>query len=108
MPDIKTEKSLDYNYDPEADVMYVSFGTGEPSFADEVNDIFILERGVFSKMPTGFRILNFKKHKVRGVVIDIKRELKSTVKHEESQFLRYFKERTKQLQQGVESTLEKV
>ncbi len=48
-------------YDPEDDVYYISFGTGEPSYAEEIDDILLIELGIFTNMPTGFRILNFKK-----------------------------------------------
>src|SRR6266404_6737586 len=49
-------------YDPEDDVYYVTFKTGEPSCVVEYDDILMFEMGLFSKMPTGFRILNFKKN----------------------------------------------
>jgi len=48
-------------YDSEDDIYYVSFETGEPSYAEEIDDDIVIEMGIFTNMPTGFRILNFKK-----------------------------------------------
>jgi hypothetical protein len=45
-------------YDHENDVYYVSFGTGEPSYCLEVDDILLIEIGLYSGLPTGYRILN--------------------------------------------------
>ena len=50
-------------YDQEDDVYYVSFRTGEPSLTSEQDDALLIEVGMFSGMPTGFRILNYTKHK---------------------------------------------
>jgi hypothetical protein len=58
-------------YDQEDDTYYVTFKTGEPSYCIEVDDVILLELGVFSKLPTGFRLLNFKKNKVASVKIQI-------------------------------------
>jgi uncharacterized protein YuzE len=49
-------------YDENADVLYVSFGTGEPSNCEEVDDLVLFEVGLFSHRPTGFQIIGFKKH----------------------------------------------
>ena len=50
-------------YDKEGDVYYVTLKTGEPSVAVEHDDVLVMEMGIFTKMPTGFRILNYTKHK---------------------------------------------
>ena len=55
------------HYDQEDDIYYVGFKTGEPSHVVEVDDVLLVEVGMFSGMPTGFRILNFKKNKVPKV-----------------------------------------
>ena len=52
---------FDEYYDQEGDVYYVTFKTGEPSYSKEIDDILVLEMGIFTNLPTGFRILNFKK-----------------------------------------------
>ena len=45
------------NYDDEADVLYVSFGTGEPSYCDPLSSFLFLELGMFTDQPTGFRVI---------------------------------------------------
>ena len=54
-------------YNEEDDIYYVTFKTGEPPYCHEVDDTLILELGLFTNLPTGFRILNFKKSKVEIV-----------------------------------------
>lgn len=56
-----------YEYDKEGDVLYASFGTGEPSFCDNIDDIVIIEFGIYSGLPTGFRILDIKHHRIKNV-----------------------------------------
>lgn len=56
-------------YDPESDVFYVTFNTGEPSYVLEVDDVLLVEMGLFSHTPTGFRVLNYTKNKLAGVQI---------------------------------------
>ncbi len=50
-------------YDQEDDIYYVTVKTGEPSLVVEHDDKLLVEMGIFTRMPTGFRILNFTKHK---------------------------------------------
>lgn len=57
-------------YDREEDVYYVSFGTGEPSYCLEVDDMLVLEIGMFSNLPTGYRILNMSAHETRQVPME--------------------------------------
>ncbi len=56
-------------YDQEDDTYYVTFNTGEPSYCIELDDVLLLEVGVFTNLPTGFRILNYHKNKVKTVKI---------------------------------------
>lgn len=58
-------------YNEEDDVYYVTFKTGEPSYCHEIDDVFVLELGLFTNLPTGFRILNFKKNKVKTISIGV-------------------------------------
>lgn len=58
-------------YDQEDDTYYVTFKTGEPSYCIELDDVLLLEVGVFTNLPTGFRILNYQKNKVKSVKIKI-------------------------------------
>jgi uncharacterized protein YuzE len=64
-----------FDYDKEADVLYITLGTGEPSYCEEVDDILLVERGLLSNKITGFRILDVRHHgidkvglKVSGVI----------------------------------------
>lgn len=54
-------KKPSVDYDEEADVLYVTLGTGEPSYCEEVDDRLLVERGISSKDPTGYRIIHFKR-----------------------------------------------
>ncbi|HUI06809.1 MAG TPA: hypothetical protein VL486_07365 [Verrucomicrobiae bacterium] len=55
------------HYDQEDDIYYVTFKTGEPSIVEEIDDVLLMEIGIFTGMPTGFRILNFNKHNIAQV-----------------------------------------
>ncbi|MBU0614122.1 hypothetical protein KJ766_02460 [Patescibacteria group bacterium] len=56
-------------YNEEDDVYYVTFKTGEPSYCYEIDDVLALELGLFTNLPTGFRMLNFKKQKIASIEI---------------------------------------
>ena len=58
-------------YNEEDDVYYVTFKTGEPSYCLEMDDVLLVEMGLFTNLPTGFRILDFKKHKINAVQIRV-------------------------------------
>jgi hypothetical protein len=60
-------RDFDEIYDQEDDTYYVTFKTGEPSYCVEVDDKIVFEVGLYTNMPTGFRILNFRKSKVKMV-----------------------------------------
>lgn len=50
-------------YDQDADIYYVTMKTGEPSVVKEHDDRLLVEFGMFTHLPTGFRILNYSKNK---------------------------------------------
>ncbi len=58
-------------YNQEDDIYYVTFNTGEPSYCLEVDDVLILEVGIFTNLPTGFRILNFHKNQVGAISLNV-------------------------------------
>ncbi|MDP2928665.1 MAG: hypothetical protein Q8O01_01195 [Candidatus Omnitrophota bacterium] len=58
-------------YNEEDDVYYVTFNTSEPSYCQEIDDILIMELGLFTHLPTGFRILNFSKNRVKIVKFSV-------------------------------------
>ncbi len=53
-----TDRLWEEVYDHENDVYYLSFGTGEPSYCVEVDDSLLIEIGLYSGLPTGYRLLN--------------------------------------------------
>lgn len=68
-----------FRHDKGADVLYVSFGLDEPSFCEDFTDFILIERGIFTKLPTGLRVINFSKHadelmkelpRIRAFVLD--------------------------------------
>lgn len=91
-------------YDEEDDIYYVTFKTGEPSGVLELDDILLLEVGMFTGLPTGFRILNYSKHKVGGVEIALKqvRQAINTVKKD---FPSVLASRSAQVASALERTL---
>ena len=104
MKGTKGEMNIDFSdvYDQEDDIYYVSFKTGEPSYVVETDDILLLEVGMFTSMPTGFRILNFKKNKVAAV--RILAQVKKSVEGITKQLSAELRSREDQ----VERTLDKV
>src|SRR4051794_30251512 len=60
------------HYDRECDIHYVTFKTGEPSYVMEIDDVLLVEVGMFTQTPTGFRILNFAKNKIGAVSVRVK------------------------------------
>ena len=105
MKGIKGSMNIDFaeNYDQEEDIYYVTFKTGEPSYVVELDDVMLLEVGIFTNIPTGFRILNFSKNKVGHVQILVKKVRRAI---EEIKRQHPSVERSRESQ--IEQTLEKV
>jgi hypothetical protein len=89
-------------YDADNDIYYVSFKIGEPSYVVEVDDILLLEVGIFTSLPTGFRIMNFKKHKINEVFIHVKEILKQQVLSIEKDRSHQVKHRSDQIKTALE------
>ncbi len=94
-------------YDEEDDIYYVSFKTGEPSFVVEVEgtDNLLLEVGVFSRMPTGFRILEFSKDKIKHVQVGVIATLIKKTIHETAKESTSLRNREVQVEKVLESVL---
>ena len=58
-----------FDYDEDGDVLYISFGTGEPSYCDEVDGMLLVERGIITNAIIGFRILDVRHHRIKSVQI---------------------------------------
>jgi hypothetical protein len=81
---VKGQMDIDFSetYDQEDDVYYVTFKTGEPSYCVEVDDVLLLEVGLFTNLPTGFRILNFHKNHVKAVQLGVLiKKMKDTIEN---------------------------
>src|SRR4030042_4756005 len=75
------ETKIKYDYDMDADVLYVRFGDDEePSFIENLDDILLLEVGWFSGLPKGFRILGPRYHKMDSIVTTIIKRVKKEVR----------------------------
>lgn len=69
---------FDEVYDQEDDIYYVTFKTGEPSYCVEIDDRILLEVGIFTNLTTGFRILSFRKRKVK--MVQMKKQISKAMK----------------------------
>ena len=92
------EIKVEHHYDPEADVLYVSFADDEPTYTENVDDLLYLEIGWFSETPKGFRVVGPRANNVKSIgaflVKQIKRKLESRrkeLKQEENIFSNMFK-----------------
>ena len=91
-------------YDEEDDVYYVTFKTGEPSGVLELDDVLLLEVGAFTGLPTGFRILNYSKHKIGAVRVAVKK-VKEAVSAVKRDFPAMLDARSKQVTRALQKTL---
>jgi len=64
-----TPIDVKFDYDKEGDVLYITFGTGEPSYCEEVDDMLLVEKGIITNAITGFRILDVRHHKIQSVEV---------------------------------------
>ena len=63
------QTNLQFDYDEESDVLHITLGTGEPSYCEEIDDILLLERGMFSHQITGFQIMDVRLHGIKKVEV---------------------------------------
>lgn len=70
------EINIKFDYDKDADVLYISLGTGEPSYCEEVDDILLVEKGFETNNITGFRILDVRHHGIKAVEVRVLKVLK--------------------------------
>ena len=98
MTALKTPK-VSQVYDAEDDIYYVSFETGEPSYVEEVEDDIAVELGIFTNMPTGFRILNFKKltEKIESEMKQMQKKLQRAMTAVRKEYPANFRQRESQV-----------
>jgi hypothetical protein len=78
MAEIKEQK-MKFDYDQDADVMSVSFGTGEPSFSEEIDDHLVMDFGIYTGAPTGFQVLHVREAGVKSMQIILQKKLPEMV-----------------------------
>lgn len=61
--------NVQFDFDEAADVLHITLGTGEPSYCEEVDDIILVERGMFSHQITGFQIMDITLHGIKKVEV---------------------------------------
>ncbi len=84
-----------FDYGEESDVLFINLGSNEPSYSQEVDDVLLVEKGMFTHWITGFRVLGFKHHNVAFlIVLD---EIKKVVEKETRAMERQFRNKRKQL-----------
>lgn len=68
------------DYDKEADVLYVSFGTDEPSYCESLNNFVLLELGAFTRQPTGFRVIQPGKRDINKMTVKVGKIIQRRIK----------------------------
>ena len=63
----KEEFNITFDYDKDGDVLYITLGTGEPAYCEEVDDVVVIERGMFSNRIVGFQVLHLRDLNIREV-----------------------------------------
>lgn len=58
-----------FKYSQDADILFISLGSSEPSYSEEVDDLLLVERGLFTNEITGFRVLGVKHHRIGNVKV---------------------------------------
>lgn len=71
------------DYDDEADVLYVSFGTDEPSYCEPLNSWLLLELGMFTNQPTGFRVIQPRKRNIKKIVVTVRKRITKELRQRE-------------------------
>jgi hypothetical protein len=92
------------SYDHESDIYYVTFKTGEPSMVFETDDDLLLEVGLFTHTPTGFRILNFSKDRVKAIAIQTT-QIQKAFSDAKNRLSSYFDDRQTQVGKMLEKML---
>jgi uncharacterized protein YuzE len=59
--------NISHHYDPDADILYIDFGSNEPCYTEDIDGIVMVDVGWFSKLPLGIKIISPKAHKMEAV-----------------------------------------
>jgi len=71
------------SYDDEADVLYVSFVIDEPSYCEPLSSFLLLELGMFTNQPTGFRVIQPRKRNIKKIVFTIEKRITKDLQQRE-------------------------
>jgi len=71
------------SYDDEADVLYVSFGIDEPSYCKPLSTFLLLELGMFTNQPTGFRVIQPRKRNIKNIAVTIEKRITKDLEQRE-------------------------
>lgn len=71
------------SYDDEADVLYVSFGIDEPSYCKPLSSFLLLELGMFTNQPTGFRVIQPRKRNIKKIIFTIEKRITKDLQQRE-------------------------
>jgi hypothetical protein len=85
-----------FDYGDESDVIFISLGSTEPSYSEEVDDLLIVERGMFTHWITGFRVLGFKHHGVCDVTV-IEKKIEKVFDREKRAMEKQFEQKQREL-----------
>ena len=88
-------------YDSRADVLHVTFGTGEPSFAEEIDDLLVMEYGIYSGAPTGFQLLHIRAVGLNKVEARVKRTLPKVATKRQKLMEQYSNRRTRLVREAM-------
>jgi len=64
-----SDNPIHFEYDAQADMLYVNFGVDEVSVTTEVNEDLLLDVGYYSGLVTGFRIVSPRRKNIAVQVI---------------------------------------
>ena len=102
MADIKEQK-MKFDYDEAVDVLYVSFGTGEPSFSEEIDDHIVVDFGIYSGAPTGFQVLHVREAGIKSMQLILQKKLPEIVNLKRASLKAIASEREQLIRRAVES-----
>jgi len=90
-------KKVSFDYDDKADVLYITLNTGEPSYSEEVDDILLVEKGMFSNQITGFRIMDAKEHNIKEINLILHKKIPNVFAREAKSIPQQLKTREERL-----------
>lgn len=99
----RAENKMKFDYDQEADVLYCSFGTGEPSFSEEVDDHVVIDFGIYTGAPTGFQVLHVKEAGVPSVKVVLEKKLPELLSRKQESLRAVCFEREQLMKRAVEA-----